>query len=82
MPYTEADFERMETDPVLARQYAWRVGMNARRMAIQYRVEGRRDDATAFDRLAQQVLDNLDVFARQAERNLAALSAFDEGTSP
>lgn len=31
MPYTEADFERMKTDPVLNRQYFWRCFMEWRR---------------------------------------------------
>ena len=59
MPYTEADFERMERDPAFARQYYWRVAMGWLR------------DPRAFEAqriAARYILDNLDEIAPLDER--------------
>lgn len=63
MIYTEADFERMETDPEFRRQYVWQVGQAALLRSHHIRARGdliEAQDQAMFGRL---VLDNLDLIA-------------------
>lgn len=74
MPYSDEDFERMETDPVLARQYFWFCGMRARAEACRLRRRARQmplEDgfdavkrAEHLDWVASAVLENLEVLVR------------------
>lgn len=57
MPYTEADFERMDTDPEFRRQYFWRCAMNARRMVPEFSKNGDLRMAKTAARFSEAVLE-------------------------
>lgn len=60
MHYTEEHFDRMESDPVLRRQYFWQVGQSALLRSVQYRKEGRLEDAQRDAWFGRWVLDNIE----------------------
>lgn len=60
MPYSETDFDRMDTDPVLQRQYFWTRGQKAILRSIKAREQGNLAEAQLQARFGRTLLDNLD----------------------
>ena len=65
MPYTEEYFERMETDPVLRKQYFWKCAMGMKSRAIKLKLPANKfaEDVhlvDAYERTSTFILENLD----------------------
>lgn len=63
MPYTEEQLDRMDSDPVLRRQYIWQVAQRALLHSHELRAEGDLEQAQTLARFGRAVLDNIDAIA-------------------
>jgi len=89
MPYTEADFARMDTDPAFARQYFWRCAMGMKRLAAERRRRVRAmavsSSPVGFRDLYEAGQDELElarVEEATADAVLANLDALVKNTGP
>lgn len=60
MPYSEEDFARMETDPVLRRQYFWTVAQKALARERALRKQGQWAESAHDGRFGRIIMENID----------------------